>query len=401
MTNVRSARSSEIDRAAEIGAIAFGANAEAWRPRYHEFVARYGPDSLLVAEREGSLVSSMMLIAEDMWLGSSIVPARAVCAVATAPEARRAGCAGAMMREAVHRMRAWGAATSPMWPFSYAYYRKFGWDLGGEARVTTWSRDIAFRIAPRGDVAPFRAEDLDAVRAVWDARASINRCATARSQETWNKILGPNRFGGGEGHHAMVCRQEGHPAGYALVREPGPPGEGEEAAPAEVEEIRALNPGAAVALLLALPDALPNAARFTAAFPAGGRLRSVAADPRALDTRLDANFGFRVIAPDTILRTLTAPGALEPFRIRVEDDLLGGACFEVCFEGGRARAERTRAAQQMTVAVDAFSQIASGILSPRMAAVTGLLTGDAAAIDRLHAATNGWTAPFRSGLEAG
>jgi predicted acetyltransferase len=401
MPVVRSVTSGEVDRAGEIGAIAFGGELEGWQKAFHEFVGYFGTDSLLVVEHEGQIVSSMLLVGEDMWLGGWRVPARAVAAVGTVPEARCIGCAGAMMQEATRRMKAWGIAASPMWPFSFAYYRKFGWEIGGESRVVTWPRDIAFRIEPEGAVTAVKAADDEAMANVWDAVSPSNRCATARVPEHWKRLLRPDRFGGETpGKGGLLCRQGGQPAGYVLYSIPEPK-KGEEAGPVDVAEFRALNASAEVALIAALSERLPQAQKFRAAFPAEHRLRSLAVNPRALETELHASFGFRVIDPAKVFPTMGTERALAPVRLRIEDEILGTKTFEICLTGVPAEAYETNAAPDVTCSIPAFSQVASGYLKVSEAATAGLLAGNPEPIARLAEATASWKLPFRSGLEEG
>lgn len=397
MPVVRSVRPSEIDRAAEIGAIAFESELEHWKKAFHEFVGRFDLDSMLVVEHEGRLVSAMLLMGEGMWLDGVEVPARAVAGVATVPEARRVGCAGQMMREATRRMKAWGVATSPMWPFSFVYYRKFGWEIGGEARWTVWPRDAAFQISGTGDIARVTAASGPEISAVWDAVSPGIRCATGRAPGHWARFLRTDRYGGDSDERGgLVCRRNGEAVGYifyALAE----PKEGEDRR-VEIKEIRAFDAAAEVALIQALAERMPDCPKISASLPTRSRLRSVAVDPRAFETELHASFGFRVIDPAQILPLMRAEQG-HPVRLRVEDGVLGTKTWETLLDGGPATA--TEAAPDVECTIQTFSQIASGFLKPNDAARAGLLVGDADAIRRLHNATATWTEPFRGGMEEG
>ncbi len=400
MPVVRSVRADEVDRAGEIGFLAFGGELDDWRKAFHEFIGHFGADSMLVVEHEGQLVSTMLLVGEGMWLGGATVPARAVAAVATIPEARRVGCAGEMMREATRRMKAWGIAASPMWPFSYAYYRKFGWEIGGETRYVLWPREAAFQIPAEGDIAPVTAEDGPALASVWDAVSPGIRCATGRSSKHWDRFLRPDGYAGGTPNKGgLLCRQDGQPAGYALYTVPEPK-EGEERK-VEMNEIRALNAAAEVALIQALAERLPDIPKFSAAFPTDHRLRSMAVNPRDFECQLHASFGYRVIDPAKIFPTMRTEAAAAPVRLRVEDEVLGTKTWEVCFGGGPAEAHETDAAPDATCSIQTFSQVASGYLKVEGAARAKLLCGNSGAIARLHEASRAWSLPFRSGLEEG
>jgi predicted acetyltransferase len=197
MIAARSIKPDELDRAGEIGAEAFEMDVEDWKRGFHRHYDRFGADRILVVEHENELVSAMMITPEGLQMGDATVPGGAVGGVATIVKARRLGCAAAMMRETVRRMAEWGTVGSAMWPFSYAYYRKFGWELGGEVRFVTWPRDIAWRVELDGDVSPLTADDAGAIASVWEACAPQNRCSTVRRVDVWSHILRPDGHGGG------------------------------------------------------------------------------------------------------------------------------------------------------------------------------------------------------------
>lgn len=397
MPVARSVRPEEVDRAGDVGAIAFGGETDDWRRSFRNNVDQHGLDCVIVVEHEGEIVSSMQVVPEGMRFGEATLPAAAVAGVGTIPEARRIGCAAAMLEEATRRMRAWGAAASPMWPFSFVYYRKFGWEIGGEARVVKWKRDIAWKIEPRGEVAPVTADDTDAVASVWEATAGNHRCATATESRDYagrfQRYLGKPDWGG------LIVRVDGKPAAYALYHTPERK-EGEESPSFEIMEMRSVDAAAEIGILNALAE-MSEYPTLLAHRPADDRLRSIAVNPRDLVTRLADSFGFRVVDPAQILRTLRTNAPLPPVHIHVEDALLGSGTWKVAFPGGPAEVEKTAAEPDLACSITAFSQIASGFLKPAVALRLGLLTGDSATADRLNTATAGWTLPFRDRTERG
>lgn len=397
MPVARSVRPAEVERAGDVGCAAFGGEVEDWRRSFQNNVDQHGHDAVLVVEHEGRIVASMQVIPEGMRFGEATLPAVAVAGVGTIPEARRIGCAAAMLEEATRRMRAWGAAASPMWPFSFVYYRKFGWEIGGEARVVTWKKDIAWKVEPRGDISPVTLDDTEAVADVWEATAGAHRCATATESRDYGgrfqRYLGKPDWGG------LMARVDGRPAAYALYHVPEPK-EGEEPPSLEVMEMRAVDTRAEVAVLNALAAMSPFPA-LLAHRPADDRLRSIAVNPRDLETQQVASFGFRAVDPRQLLGTLRTDAPLPPVTIHVEDALLGDGTWRVAFPGGPAEVEKSGGEPDLTCSIPAFSQVASGYLKPETAFGLGLLRGDAAAARRLHAATAGWSVPFRDRTERG
>jgi predicted acetyltransferase len=397
MPTARSVRPEEIERAGEVGAVAFEGELEEWQRAFREHAERYGNDALIVVEHEGKIVSSMLIVPEGMRLGEVTVPSVAVAGVGTVPEARCAGCAATMLREATRRMRDMGAATSAMWPFSFAYYRKFGWEIGGETRVVTWNRDMQWQIAPAGHVSDGGLDDVPDVASVWEAEAGNHRCATATEGRYFEDVF--RRAEGKTDRGALICRENGRATGYAFYVVPEQK-EGEEPKPVEIMEIRAEGAAASLALIGALTERVEGAA-YRAHLPADDRLRSVAVNPRALETRNEASFGFRVIDPRPILATMRTEQALAPVTLHVGDSLLGDSAWRVTFDGGPATMTETRGEADVSCSVQTFSQMASGFLKPAAAWRAGLLAGDARAVARLDSATAHWTLPCRSRMERG
>ncbi|HEY3265682.1 MAG TPA: GNAT family N-acetyltransferase [Armatimonadota bacterium] len=400
MPVARSVEPHELDRAGEVGFIAFGGTLEEWQQAHHQHVDAFGPEKVLVVEHEGTVVSSMFIIPEGMHLGDSVVPSAAVGGVATVPEARRLGCAAAMMHETVRRMRADGVATSAMWPFSFSYYRKFGWEAGGEIRVLRIPRDTEFRVEALGSAAPAGPGDLDDIARVWDSTAPHHRCATQRVTSNWEWHLKADQFGGArEDRAGFVYRENGAVLGYLFYTVPELK-EGEEVRPVEIQELRAISHQAQVGLLRALMGHVDRET-FEVGVSVADPLRSLAVNPRAIETFLHANFGFRVIDPGQIFPTMRTDAAQAPVNITVDDVLLGPRSWRLAFAGGGVEAEEVPTEGDTRCTIQTFSQIASGLLKPLSAASAGLLTGPANAVAALEAATAHWNLPYRSGLERG
>lgn len=398
MVTARSIKPQELDRAGEIGAEAFEMDVEGWTKAFHRHHSRFGCEHILVVEHEGQLVSAMMITPENLQMGEVAVSGGAVGGVGTIVAARRLGCAAAMMQETVRRMKSWGMVGSAMWPFSFAYYRKFGWETGGEVRFMTWPREIEWRIEPDGECTALTPEDASAVASVWNALLPNYRCATARAADVWSNLTSAERFGGGSpARHGLVCRRLGKPVGYMMYEIPEPK-EGEKADRLEISEFRALDGAAAIALIRAL-ETRTDFEKYHAAFSAGDRFRAAAVNARQLETALHASFGFRIIDPGAILPLMCPEAPVEPVTIRVNDEFIGTRTWRASLDGAPAQVVDTE--PDVECDIRTFTPIASGFLKPVDAANLGLLKGDASAIARLESGTTRWCPPFRSGLEEG
>jgi predicted acetyltransferase len=118
-------------------AAALGANSlrsYPWNARtLAERVDRYGQqkyfpiETLVVAERDGFLVGQARTIPYRGWFGGVETTVGGLAGVAVAPEARRSGVAGALVRDHLLRMREAKIPWAMLYPFSSVFYAKFGW----------------------------------------------------------------------------------------------------------------------------------------------------------------------------------------------------------------------------------------------------------------------------------
>lgn len=117
-----------------------------------------------------------------------------LAAVASPPESRRQGIVGRMLDALLERHREEGVALSTLWPFEYAFYRRFGWaTASNHARLAVPPEQLsAVAPDPAGTFRRLRADDdIDAMRAVHEAWAT-EALAVNRSEGWWRDAV----FGG-------------------------------------------------------------------------------------------------------------------------------------------------------------------------------------------------------------
>src|SRR5579883_1559713 len=78
---------------------------------------------------EGQVVSCLTIIDASCWIGGAPVRMGGIAGVATRMEERRKGYAGQLLLDTARLLETRGYALSGLFPFSYDYYRKFGWEL--------------------------------------------------------------------------------------------------------------------------------------------------------------------------------------------------------------------------------------------------------------------------------
>jgi predicted acetyltransferase len=170
---------------------------------------------------DGDLRAAYSLVPfQAHWGGQLTLPLGGVAGVATFAEARGQGHVGQLLRHMLGVMRDAGQPLSALYPFAWAFYRRYGWDWVGEKRqVTLPLREV--RAAPegknvrevRGDEATVRA----ALAPVYSAFAQNYRGVFDAPTTRWGSRLshGDNRT-----TYAYVHQPPGAstPDGYLLWR---------------------------------------------------------------------------------------------------------------------------------------------------------------------------------------
>jgi predicted acetyltransferase len=412
---IRYPRSSdEVSAIADVAAAAFGADAlnERWRSTYAWIQQVFGFEVFLALEIDGRFVSSCTCIPTSVGVDGKPITLGAVGGVATLPECRKRGYAGRVMCAVVEHMRRHGLTISALWPFSFPYYRKFGWDVACEHRVYRFAPDSLGPLPEAGDVSPVTRDDLaglvEAYRRFREGpghRQGIAFC-TCRTEEQFAMTL---RFGGvppfAQGDkrpmRMLVCRNAGRIVGYAVYQRPT-----DEDRSLAVSELAADTPEVRLRIIAALAER-EQPAQITFSAPDSDRFRAEIPDPRAVAVSLETGFSFRVVDPKAALETLTPPSDLSgtaDFRVhdptRPETPLYVRAEAAQGHVSAITQAAGSDAPLQIATDIPTFSQMYSGYLRPAQARLLGRLQTDEAGLRFAEALFPRWTA-YRSSLEPG
>jgi predicted acetyltransferase len=145
------------------------------------------------------LVASLTIEDLHLFWGTEIVPLGGIAGVACAADQRGRGHVGRLLSESLRTMRDAGQFLSGLFPFSFAFYRRYGWDWVGEKRTYTIPT-AEIKAYPegrqvRGCEGP---EALEVVRPVYETFARRYRSMTTRTDPVpsfWEQALkhGDNR----------------------------------------------------------------------------------------------------------------------------------------------------------------------------------------------------------------
>lgn len=148
----------------------------------------FEPDNYLGVFDGSHLVSSLKIIPFEIFICRRPVKMGGIGVVATLPEYRRQRLAAGLLQKALAVMRERGEIFSMLGPFSYEFYRKFGWELAFHYREYVFSvEDFAGFGKGAGRFRPLTMADLPQVKAVYEQYVCGYNGAVKRNDRQWRE----------------------------------------------------------------------------------------------------------------------------------------------------------------------------------------------------------------------
>lgn len=364
---IRNARPDEVEEALALQRAAFDLSDP--DPSPHLGRSR----ELRVVVAAGRIVSCLTLAHAELCMRGARISMGAVRHVATHPEEQNKGYASALMRDSLRWMRRQGLVTSVLFPFSFRYYRKLGYELGGN-HLHFWCRpNCVPAYAEERDARPAEMDDSEALARFYEQRAPA--CSICRGEARWREILSDPRL------NVVVAGGAGI-QGYAVTTE----GRDNYGGPVlQILDMTAGDPPAWRALLGRLSKAPVESLEWFASetdLAASGLMRSAAPlregfKPRGIAT-IRPMFQFRVVDVEQALqaRSATFPDGQYRLALRVHDDLADENPTTIAIHGTGPSAEIRPARPSdpyLEMEIQIFSQLFCGYLSAGDALSQGLV----------------------------
>lgn len=149
-------------------------------------VESHTQDRWALFDDAGSMVASIHTMRHRMAFGGQSVPFGEVHMVGSLPEGRGGGNVRALMAEVLQDFKARGDVFAMLIPFSFAFYRKFGFELA--ARTLEQRVPIEQLVSMSCDFAVTRVsseQDVAVIRGLYDAFASTRNLAELRGDAAW------------------------------------------------------------------------------------------------------------------------------------------------------------------------------------------------------------------------
>jgi predicted acetyltransferase len=341
---------------------------------------------------QGRLVSELVNHTFEMRFDGHWLPTSGVGGVATYPEARGKGCIRAIYEKLLPQMVADGTVFSYLFPFSQAFYRRFGYECVYQNSRCTFEIEAFAHLKQTLTARMYEpGDDWQPFNQVYEAFVANRNLAMRRGEDAWVKTEGWGRRLPADPwkerkYAYLLSDSNGTPQAYFTYK-----------AGSWEHEPRRLDVGDnwAVATPAALPGLLAFLGTFTSGYESIHMEMPVDLLPETLTTESShtkRTVQFydmaRIVNVETALQHVRLPVGEGGFTIQVEDSLpCNHDTFTLEYGAGERRIMRTRLAPDLRLTIQALARLLLGALSisePSALLLPGLEIANPARLNQLE-----------------
>ncbi len=324
---------------------------------------------------EDRLIAQTVTVPVSIDLRGKACEGRMVSGVATNPEFRKQGHMTKLFVKMYEALRREGVAVLALYPFDYAFYRRYGWAQCGEVLKVRTPIGRLPTARPAGEfcMAETATEALGALADVYNSFFDRYSGHVARDEAAFASRLEELKLDDG---YAALYRLDGRWKGYILYHMA--------ARELIVDEMAGISPRARMDILSFLGNHASTADTVAWVGPADDSFLRMLEDARGIAT----------LEPYDMLRILDLPGALGgvpaavgEIALRVEDEHApwNAGCWALRAQSGALRVEKIPDQELPILSIHELAQWASGYISAGTLVARGAAIGPAlaAAMDRL------------------
>lgn len=319
------------------------------------------------AFQNDELIAMMYAIEFNMAYEDTSVGMIGIGGVATLPEYRRQGAIRSIMQRVLSDARSRGYVFSYLYPFSYRFYHKFGFDIGCHRHELIIPMKELAHHATNGKMRAAGLKDLADFEAIYHQYARKINGAVLRTGNRWKMLLDKNP--------ALDLRwtyiwsdEKGRDRAYVIYeRQDNPQATSPDGHFLKVVDWAAVDQPALQALLGFLTTFSPQYQAVAINLPVHIPADSLLQEMSAVQIRRSTNGQVRVLHVEEALRRLTMPSWLneQSFTLRVTDAFLpeNSGVYDVCCAHGEvhvARKPKEAADADLTMGVEALSSLLLG-----------------------------------------
>ena len=375
---IRPITDDEVERAEFITAYSFNSPERRDLAPAVERARRLFPTEWSLASFEdGEMTAFIRVLPLAMRINGHGLPFGAVGPVVTSPEHRRKGHVGALLRRSLAGMRERGQVLSGLHTPHPALYQRYGWNIASVRRTYTLPpKEIVLKAQPgeRGRVRLLQPDDWAQADRVYRLHAARRNGPIHRGDVWWREAI----FGASASVRptdvALWEDTRGEPQGYVAYAQPTP--QDPDMPRFLVRELVALTTDAYLNLILyVLRHDLPPEITWQA--PPDDPFLSLVEDATKVKVRDEYDVLLRVCDIEAALRLRPPafPGHTAALTLQVGDGPApwNEGTWRIEITEGGTQLEKTSTGPDLTLSATMLAPLFNGFLSPRAAALAGLV----------------------------
>ncbi len=351
-----------------------------------EFVERMKvEDTRGLFDDEGKLVSGLRILWNDIWLGRKKVRSVDITSVATPPENRRQGLLKQLLREVLRQEAEKGINVSALYPFEFAFYRKFGYELASSTQTVKVKIPALahFRSKTKGRWTQCVEDDWPRFKTLYDNYCMSRFGRFDRDEMFWRRnVLKAYELTGPVPQLPYIWTDEnGQDGAYIIYRMKNKDAQGWER-DMRIREMVWLDEAARHEIYAFIANHDSQAEQAVWSAEPGDEVYALLSNPREATIEYESGYMLRLLNVEKALGERAWPelGADETaaFSVAVRDDVLpwnDGRTYRLEASGGRVEVSSGAGTEHAGLSCDVriLAQLYAGYLSPFEAARLGKL----------------------------
>ncbi|WP_026487018.1 GNAT family N-acetyltransferase [Caldanaerobius polysaccharolyticus] len=329
-------------------------------------------------DESGTLMAQVVVFPFEIYIGGKPLKMGGVALVSSMPEGRHGGRVGQLLTEWLKVMRDRGQYVSMLGPFSFEFYRKYGWELGFERVVYTVPIEHIKGFKKMGRVRAVTPGDIGILDRIYTKYALNHNGCAKRDEMLWNEFTLSHPWSDNYGRYAYIYLDEkGDGKGYIIFTVKNGRMDIYEMIYEDIEALKGL-----LAFIYAHQSQIGEFSWSTAT---DEKLHVLLPNPR-VKREIQAGMMFRVVdVKEAVKKRGYAKNASGRFKIEIEDKNApwNQKPLDICLENGSVEVGEC-SDPQLFCDIQTFSQIFVGFITPMEAYALGKLTGKIEAVEQME-----------------
>lgn len=296
--------------------------------------------------------------------------------VVSPPENRRKGYIGQMLTFSLQEMRERGMFLSALWPFSYPFYRKYGWEtVSAFKRYTLRPDSLQFSDQIRGEFVRLTSDNFSQLAKIYQLHHKQYDLELKRDSRWWQRIIEQNKKCE---KYVYLWEEDGEARGYIIysIKVVNKGGDGKELL---VREMAAADYTAYRQLLRFLFYHDSQVKTITWSAPLNDPLAKILPSPWIDQHQYNAGAMFRIVDVEGIFNRITYPAGPEFILYFTINDLIApwnNGNYRLEVKGGKGRCSKvvSEVTIDFTIDINRLAPVVIGFMTPYEAEQLGYLT---------------------------